>query len=247
MNKWQDYFFFSKGERWGVTILFLLGAIMWLLFTFDMNTSKEQRPLIAQKDSIQPKVLLSKTQSKTQKDIISKNSKKKKLKAPPTRQPKPSVRFRQNPTGRHHYKPYKQAFKYPAGTVIELNGADTTELKKIPGIGSSFAKRIKGYGRLLGGYHSVAQLKEVYGIDTTFYQKLKPWFKANSTLISAIKINHLPKDSLLYHPYLSRKQAYALREVLERRSKLTGWQNLKLLKEFSRQDIKRLSPYISFE
>ena len=32
--------------------------------------------------------------------------------------------------------------KYPAGTVVDLNRADTSELKRIPGIGSAIARRI---------------------------------------------------------------------------------------------------------
>ena len=61
---------------------------------------------------------------------------------------------------------YKQASnKFPAGTVIELNQADTLTLKKIPGIGSTFARRIVGYRELLGGFYTVHQLAEVYGID----------------------------------------------------------------------------------
>lgn len=43
-------------------------------------------------------------------------------------------------------------FKYPPGTVVALNHADTTELKKIPGIGSSLARTIVDYRKQLGGF-----------------------------------------------------------------------------------------------
>ena len=42
--------------------------------------------------------------------------------------------------------------KYLLGTVISLNSADTTELKKIPGIGSSIARMIVNYRERLGGF-----------------------------------------------------------------------------------------------
>jgi hypothetical protein len=59
-------------------------------------------------------------------------------------------RHKQNIPGHKKYTPnirYKKSTsvysqKYPRGTVLELNNADTTSLKKIPGIGSTFAKRI---------------------------------------------------------------------------------------------------------
>ena len=38
--------------------------------------------------------------------------------------------------------PYDTLMKYPPGTIIDLNQADTTELKKIPGIGSRIARSI---------------------------------------------------------------------------------------------------------
>lgn len=42
--------------------------------------------------------------------------------------------------------------KYLPGTIISLNSADTTELKKIPGIGSSIARMMVNYRERLGGF-----------------------------------------------------------------------------------------------
>ena len=66
---------------------------------------------------------------------------------------------------------FQKQEKYPEGTIVELNGADTTTLKKIPGIGSSFARRITKYRELLGGFHHIEQLAEVYGIDEERYSR----------------------------------------------------------------------------
>ena len=43
--------------------------------------------------------------------------------------------------------------KLKPGATIDLNTADTTLLKRVPGIGSSFARRIVKYRELLGGYY----------------------------------------------------------------------------------------------
>ena len=53
------------------------------------------------------------------------------------------------------------SYKYPEGTVIDLNAADTAELKRIPGIGSGLARMIVAYRNRLGGFYSVSQLQEV--------------------------------------------------------------------------------------
>lgn len=49
---------------------------------------------------------------------------------------------------------------------VELNSTDSIELIKIKGIGPVFASRIMKYRDLLGGYVSISQLQEVYGIDS---------------------------------------------------------------------------------
>lgn len=49
--------------------------------------------------------------------------------------------------------------------VLDLNACDSLDLQQIRGIGKVRAARIYKYGKRLGGYVNVEQLKEVYGID----------------------------------------------------------------------------------
>ena len=58
-------------------------------------------------------------------------------------------------------KEYVKAFKYPEGTLVDVNSADTAELKKIPGIGSGIAGGIVRYRERLGGFYALIQLEEV--------------------------------------------------------------------------------------
>ena len=142
---------------------------------------------------------------------------------------------------------YTRTEKFEEGTVVELNTADTTSLKKVPGIGSTFAKRIVGYRDLLGGYYSVTQLSEVYGIDEERYNALVQWFTADPSYISKININKLPQDSLSRHPYLSYNQARVIIQLRRQKGKLAGWDNLQLLNEFSEIDKVRLQHYLSYD
>ena len=142
---------------------------------------------------------------------------------------------------------YKQASnKFPAGTVIELNQADTLTLKKIPGIGSTFARRIVSYRELLGGFYTVEQLAEVYGIDEERYNALHTWFKVDTTCIQPLRVNQLSFKELLRHPYLNTSQVRQI-ERLRRKAPLQSWNDLILLEEFSAIDRQRLRPYLSFE
>jgi hypothetical protein len=145
------------------------------------------------------------------------------------------------------YQPRAKAEKFPAGTVVELNTADTTVLKKVPGIGSAFSRRIVKYRDLLGGFYSVAQLAEVFGIDAERYDALQKWFCADPRLIRKLPVNSLPADSLARHPYVSYRQARVIKQYGKQKGRLESWNDLLLLEEFSDADKVRTEPYFSFE
>ena len=62
--------------------------------------------------------------------------------------------------------------KYAEGTVIELNHADTVQLKRIPGIGRGLARMIVAYRQRLGGFVSVDQLQEIPHLEVSVLPKL---------------------------------------------------------------------------
>ena len=146
-----------------------------------------------------------------------------------------------------HLPSYPKVEKWPLGTVVELNSADTTALKKVPGIGSVFAKRIIKYRELLGGFYSVEQLGEVYGIDEERYKSMKSWFSADLSAISQLPVNLLSAKELARHPYVSYKQARVIERQVRKKGKLQGWENLALLEEFTEYDRERLRHYFSFQ
>ncbi|MEM9544410.1 MAG: helix-hairpin-helix domain-containing protein [Bacteroidota bacterium] len=90
---------------------------------------------------------------------------------------------------------------------IDINLADTTELKKLKGIGSVYANRIVKFRRSLGGYFSIEQINQVWGISDSLYLSIKPFLKNSSPDIQKKNINELDKKSLSRHPYVDWKNA----------------------------------------
>ena len=131
--------------------------------------------------------------------------------------------------------------KLKPGATIDLNSADTTLLKRVPGIGSSFARRIVKYRDLLGGYYVVEQLQEVYGMDRERYDAIHPYF----TVGTAVRPLTLTIDSISYHPYLSWRHKRTLRRLLEEEQPL-DWSHLMSTGDFTRDDSLRLAPYMPF-
>lgn len=133
--------------------------------------------------------------------------------------------------------------KYTPGTLVDLNRADTTELKKIPGIGSGIARLISGYRQQLGGFYHLSQLKEI-NID---YLQLTDWFRIDTTSIRRIPINRASVDRLRHHPYLNFYQAKALVEYRLKHGPLKSLKPFVLYEEFTREDLERIGHYLSFE
>ena len=136
-----------------------------------------------------------------------------------------------------------RSVKYPAGTVIELNGADTTELKKIPGIGSGIARLITGYRQRLGGFYSLEQLREI----NLNPEPLRSWLRIDTTAIRRLNLNRIGVDRLRRHPYFNFYQAKAIVEWRRKHGTLRSLKTFVLYEEFTKQDFERMQHYICFE
>ena len=136
-----------------------------------------------------------------------------------------------------------QHFKYPTGTILNLNIVDTTELKKIPGIGSGIARMIVAYRTRLGGFYKVEQLQEIKYVSDT----LNRWFKVNNSPIHRINLNKASVERMKAHPYINFYQAKVIAEYRKRKGKLYSLKQLSLYEEFTAKDIDRLQYYICFE
>ena len=67
---------------------------------------------------------------------------------------------------------------------IELNKADSVELVKLRGIGPVLSKRIIRYRTSLGGkFHSVDELRNVYGLSEETFLSIKPHLWIDTLLL----------------------------------------------------------------
>ena len=136
----------------------------------------------------------------------------------------------------------RSADKFPRGTVIDLNAADSATLTRIPGIGPTFARRIVSYRRQLGGYYTVLQLQEVYDMDYERFCTLRPWFKIGIKP-DRIDLKGVVGDSILRHPYINYKQRAEIKRLLRSSQWQGSWVQLLKLPTFTKEDSIRLSPY----
>lgn len=133
--------------------------------------------------------------------------------------------------------------KYPEGTVVDVNVADTTELKKIPGIGSVIARSIVAYRERLGGFYELNQLLEIRWVTP----ELLEWFTLGDKPVTPLALNRAGLDKLRAHPYLDFYQAKVIVEHRRKKGKITSLSQLALYEEFTEKDLKRLSAYCNFD
>lgn len=236
MKDWRDLFYFSKSERRALTLLSFLILGAWLLLWLT-EPKEESLPLtvvapVSHTDSIPTPIQRDTTRKVTQA-------------IPKPRSSYSEKRRFQKPFTSSTKRPRTQ--KFPAGTQVELNQADSLTLQKVPGIGPVFSRRIIKYRDLLGGFYTVHQLAEVYGIDADKYAALEPWFIVDTTFIRPLAVNQADYRTLIRHPYLNKQQTKILLRLIERKGKLQGWEELRLLDEFPPGEIERLRYYLSFE
>ena len=111
--------------------------------------------------------------------------------------------------------------------LIDINTADTTLLKQLPGIGGAFAKWIVNYREKLGGYCETEQLLEVYRMDTTRYYAIKDFVIIDSVFTpNKLKINTDEFKVLLKHPYLEYDDVKKIVNHREQKGMITSWKQL---------------------
>lgn len=138
---------------------------------------------------------------------------------------------------------YPRQEKFASGIVIDVNTADTSVLKKIPGIGSVISRNVVDYRERLGGFHDIDQLLEVKYVDTA----LLKWFDVKTGVYRKISVNSAGIDELRKHPYMDFYKARAIVEYRRKRGKIKSLSQISMFKEFSDSDIDRLRHYLSFD
>lgn len=148
-------------------------------------------------------------------------------------------------TGSTHRKFAKQPIAKPR-SIIELNGADTTKLDEIKGVGAAFARRIVKYRDRLGGFYSIDQLQEVFGIDSAKFEEIKDQVSLDVSLIQKIDLNTATFETLKNHPYLNYKQINALLQYRKQHGAFLAIDDLRKVLILTPQNIQKLSPYLVF-
>lgn len=141
-------YYFGRSERIVTAILILLAITAFALYALSLDGAKVKEDLSVRREK--------QTRTAIQSDSLLTN---KHYVGPPA-----------------HLRGSK-GHKFTTKQILDLNRVDSVTLIKVPGIGPAFAHRILALRTRLGGYYTIMQLQEVYGMDADKYYALKGWFR----------------------------------------------------------------------
>jgi competence protein ComEA len=131
--------------------------------------------------------------------------------------------------------------------LIDINMADTNAFISLPGIGNKLASRIINFRDKLGGFYSVDQVGETYGLPDSTFIKIKPLLLMQSTELKKININTATKDELKTHPYIRWNLANAIIEYRNQHGQFSSLEDLKKITLITEELYEKMSPYLRLQ
>jgi len=136
----------------------------------------------------------------------------------------------------------KKSFDKPV-VIFDINEADTTQLKSINGIGDKLSKRIISYREILGGFYTLSQLHEVYGLDSAVISRMEDRLVITQN-ISSFPVNTDSIKHLAQHPYISYKLARAIVNYRKTHGNYSDLETLKMIKILDSTTYTKIFPYL---
>lgn len=137
-------------------------------------------------------------------------------------------------------KPYT-----PRYSIIDINAADTSAFIALPGIGSKLAARIVNFREKLGGFYSVNQVGETFGLPDSTFQKIKQYLKLENTSIRKININTATVDELKAHPYIKWSIANPIVAYRTEHGPFGKVENIKKVMAVTDEIYSKIAPYLT--
>jgi competence protein ComEA len=137
-----------------------------------------------------------------------------------------------------------KTIKTDENLIVEINSADAETFQKLKGIGSYFSKEIIIYRNKLGGFYSLNQLKEVYGIKEELFLAIEPKLEIDLTKIVKIDLNKAGFKELIRHPYIDKEITVAILKLKKELGGFTKVEDLIYYDTLDKEDFDKIKAYL---
>lgn len=135
--------------------------------------------------------------------------------------------------------------------LLDINSAGVEDWQKLPLIGAGRAAQILKYRQKLGGFASVEQIGEIYGMPDSVFQQIRPMLQCvvREGSLRRIALNSATQEELAAHPYISHQQARAIVYYRQQLGQFTRVDFVLTIPELddARATARRLLPYLSLD
>ncbi len=138
------------------------------------------------------------------------------------------------------------SIKSPPILKLDLNSVSVEQLQQVKGIGEVLSNRIVRYRLSIGGYRSLIQLKDIYGLSGEVRKELLKYLDEIPFNFERKNINTIRVLELSELPYFDYELAKA---VIDYRNLHEGIQSIEVLSkidDFPTSKIDRIQLYLSF-
>lgn len=133
--------------------------------------------------------------------------------------------------------------------TIEVNAATQQDYERLYGIGKVYAERIVTFRNKLGGFYSINQIKDVFGIEDSTFQKFKKNLTIKPAKVQKIDINNATFEELSANPYFFStvaKQIIGYRTKVRPFTAVEDLKNLYFVKDHP-EHYDKMFPYVEIK
>jgi len=128
---------------------------------------------------------------------------------------------------------------------LDINQASAEQWRRLYGIGPVLSSRIVKFRDKLGGFHTVDQVADTYGLADSTFQQIRPHLYYGQAH-QRFRIDTASVKSLGRHPYLNWGQARAIINFRSHRSGKLTESDFWILRVLDKEQKQQLHPYLLF-
>jgi DNA uptake protein ComE-like DNA-binding protein len=129
---------------------------------------------------------------------------------------------------------------------VDLNRCDSAALEALPGIGPVLSARIIKYRYLIGGYASVDQLKEIYGLSKETFNLVSERVTADPSDVRIVNGNSADYRQMIRLPYLDAADVTSILNYRKMKGTIRDINDLVENNIITPEKANKSGPYLDF-
>lgn len=130
---------------------------------------------------------------------------------------------------------------------VDINLGDTAAYISLPGIGSKLANRIVNFRERLGGFYSIEQVGETFGLPDSTFQKIRPMLVFTKVPLRKLNLNSATLEELKAHPYIRYQLANIIVQYRVQHGNYTTVADLKKIMVIDEKMLAKIEPYLKVD